>query len=91
MSGSSIQLEINKNWKTYFIHYFITFLVEHSYINNVINALLCVCSCFYVQVFEVNYFLDFPEFVLDRGVGGYAVSFPNLFGLLYIFFNLQGP
>ena len=48
--------------KNIFIHYFITFLGEHSNVNNVINALLCLCSCFYVQVFVVNYFLDFPEF-----------------------------
>ena len=39
-----------------FIHYFITFLSEHSNVNNVINALLCLCSCSYVQVFVVNYF-----------------------------------
>ena len=38
------------------IHYFITFLDEHSNVNNVKNALLCLCSCFYVQVFVVNYF-----------------------------------
>ena len=49
------------NWKlkkleNIFIHYFITFLGEHSNVNNGINALLCLCSCFYVQVFVVNYF-----------------------------------
>ena len=40
------------------IHYFITFLGEHSNVNNVINGLLCLCSCFYVglQVFVANYF-----------------------------------
>ena len=42
--------------KHIFIHYFITFLGEHSNVNNVIYALLCLCSCFYVQVFVVNYF-----------------------------------
>ena len=49
-------LEIKKIGKHIFIHYFITFLDEHSKVNNVINALLCLCSCFYVQVFVVNYF-----------------------------------
>ena len=50
------------NWKKkkigkhIFIYYFITFLGEHSNVNNVINALLCLCSCFYVHVFVVNYF-----------------------------------
>ena len=29
---------------------------EHSNVNNVINVLLCLCSCFYVQIFVVNYF-----------------------------------
>ena len=38
------------------LHYFITFLGEHSNVNDVINALLCLCSCLYVQVFVVNYF-----------------------------------
>ena len=42
--------------KHIFIHYFITFLGEHSNVNNVINGLLCCCSCVYVQVFLVNYF-----------------------------------
>ena len=45
-----------KNGKHIFIHYFITFLGEHSNVNNVINGPLCLCSCFYVQVFVVNYF-----------------------------------
>ena len=45
-----------KKSENIFIHYFITFLGEHSNVNNVINALLCLCSCFYVQVFVVNYF-----------------------------------
>ena len=43
--------------KHIFIHYFITFLGEHSSVNNVINALLGLCYCVYVQVFVVNYFL----------------------------------
>ena len=35
-------------------------LVVHSSI----NALLGLCSCFYVQVFVVNYFLNFRGFFL---------------------------
>ena len=62
MGGSSVQLEIKKNWKTYFYTSFYYVLGEHSNVNNVINALLCLCSCFYIQVFVVNYFLYFPEF-----------------------------
>ena len=54
--------KLKKIGKHIFIHYFITFMGEHSNVNNVIKGLLCLCSCFYVQVFVVNYFLDFPEF-----------------------------
>ena len=39
------------NWKLkiyIFIHYFITFLGEHSNFNDVINVLQCLCSCLYV-------------------------------------------
>ena len=42
--------------KHIFINYFITFFGEHSNVNNVMNVLLCLCSCFYVHVFVVNYF-----------------------------------
>ena len=45
-----------KNGKHISIHYSITFLGEHSNVNDVINALLCLCYCFHVQVFVVNYF-----------------------------------
>ena len=89
MGGSSVQLE-KKNGKHIFIHYLITFLGEHSNVNNDINALLCICSCFYVQVFVVNYFWDFPEFFWIEGwVGGvYRIqTFLNL----YIFVIFQGP
>ena len=34
----------------------IRFWGENLNVNNVINALLCLCSCFYVHVFVVNYF-----------------------------------
>ena len=47
---------LKKIGKHIFIHYFNTFLGEHSSVNNIINALLCLYSCFYVQVFAVNYF-----------------------------------
>ena len=57
VGGSSVQLEIRKKLKTdFFIHSFITFLGENANVNNVINALLCLCYCFYIQVFVVNYF-----------------------------------
>ena len=81
---------LKKIGKHIFIHYFITFLDRHSNVNNGINELLCLCSCFYVHVFVVNYFQDFTEFFLDRGVGGWGVSYPNFLDI-YIFFYLQGP
>ena len=56
MGGSSVQLEIKKLENICFIHSFITFLGEHSNVNNFINAPLCLFSCLYVQVFVVNYF-----------------------------------
>ena len=43
VGGSSVQLEIKKIGK----HIFIAFLGKHSHVNNVINALRCLCSCFY--------------------------------------------
>ena len=58
--GQVSNWKFKKIGKYIFIHYFITFLCEHSNINtgNVINVLLCICSCFYVhvQVFVVNDF-----------------------------------
>ena len=62
VGGQVSNWKYKKIGKYIFIHYFITFLGEHSNVDNVINALLCLCSCFYAQVFVVNYFLDFPEF-----------------------------
>ena len=41
-------IENLKKLKHICVHYFIRFLGEHSNVNNVINALLCLCSCFYV-------------------------------------------
>ena len=74
--------------KHIFIHYFITFWGEHSKVNNFINALLCICSCFYVWLitFEI-----FRNYFLDRGVGGWGVSYPNFFGIFIYFLYLQGP
>ena len=66
------------------------FLGEHSNVNNVINGPLCLCSWFYVQVFAVNNFWEFPEFFFgDRGVGG--VYLIQTFLDFYIFLYLQGP
>ena len=90
MGGSDVQSEKKKKLKIYFIHYFITFLGEHSNVNNVINALLCLCSCFYVQVFLVNYFLDFPEFCFFE-IFWWGVSYPNFFGFLYILNIYKAP
>ena len=79
-----------KKLENIFIHSFITFLGEHSNVNNVINVLLCLCSCFYVQVFVVNYFWDFPEFFfLDGGWVGCIVSKLCLY--FYIFFIFTMP
>ena len=50
---------------------FITFLDEHSNVYNVINALLCLCSCFYLQVFVVNYFLRFSG-IFFLGIEGWV-------------------
>ena len=55
VGGQVSNWKLKKIGKYIFIHYFITFLGEHSNVNNVINALLCICSCFYVHVFVVNY------------------------------------
>ena len=55
--GGCVKCPIGKKkiGKHNFIHYFSMFFDEHSNVNNVINALLCLCSCFYVHVFVVNY------------------------------------
>ena len=40
----------------------------------------------------VNYFEIFRNFFfLDRGVGGWGVSYPNFFGFLYIFYIYKAP
>ena len=54
--GQVSNWKLTKIGKDIFIHYIITFLGEHSNVINDINAALCLCSCFYVQVFVVNYF-----------------------------------
>ena len=84
-----VQLE-KKIGKLIFIHSFITFLGEHLNVNNVINALLCLCSCFYVHVF-LRFSGFFFFFFFDRGVGGWGVSYPNLFWFCKFFLYLQGP
>ena len=47
-----------------------------------INALLCLCSCFYVQVLVVTFEI-FGLFWIEGWVGGWGVSYPNCFGFLY--------
>ena len=42
--------------KTYFYTFFYYVFGQAFEANNVINALLCLCSCFYIQVFVVNDF-----------------------------------
>ena len=72
MGGSSVQLEIIKQLENIFVYIILLrFWGEHSKkVNNVKNALL-FCSCFYAQVFVVNYFLIFRNFVRIEGwVGG---------------------
>ena len=84
------------NWKFkkfekhIFIHYFITFLVAHSNVNTVISALLCLCSCFHVQVFVVNYLFSGILFLWIEGwVGG--VCCMETFLDFYIFFIFTRP
>ena len=80
VGGSSVQLEINKKiGKHIFKHYLITFLGEHSNVNNVINALLCfVLASMYRYSWLITLEI-FRNFVWDRGVGGWGVSYPNFF------------
>ena len=69
--GQVSNWKFKKIGKHIFIHYFITFLDKHSNVNNIINALLCLCSCFYVRyswmTFEIfrNFF-----FLIEGWVGG---------------------
>ena len=83
--------KFKKIGKHIFIHYFITFLGEHSNVNNVIHALLCLCSCFYVQVFVVNYFEIFQNFFLGWRGGWVGCIVSKLFWIFIYFLYLQGP
>ena len=86
--------KFKKIGKYIFIHYFITFLGEHSNVNNVINALLCICSCFYIGPTGIRgqLLLRFSGFFFfDRGVGGWGVSYPNFFWIFIYFLYLQCP
>ena len=71
------------------IHYFITFLGEHSNVNNVINALLCLFFLLLCRPYRYSWLITFEIFLnfffWDRGVGGWGVSYPNFFGFLYFF------
>ena len=96
MGGSSVQLEIKKIGKHIFIHYFITFLGEHSNVNNVINALLGPYAFVLASMYRYSWLMTFEIFrnflFLDRGVGGWGVSYPIFLGIFNIFFiYLQGP
>ena len=81
--------KFKKIGKHIFLHYCITFLGEHSNGNNFINALLCLCSCFYVRICRYSWLITFEifrnYFFLDRGwVGG--VYHIQTFLDFYIFF-----
>ena len=39
----------------------------------------------------LNTFEIFRNFFLDRGVGGWGVSYPNFFGFLYFFYIYKAP
>ena len=57
------------------------------------NALLCLCSCFYVQVCMVNYFLRFSGiffFWIEGWVGG-VYRIQTFFGFLYFFYIYKAP
>ena len=47
---------------------------------------LFLLLCTWLITFEI-----FRIFFLDRGVGGWGVSYSNFFGFLYFFKYLQGP
>ena len=83
------------NWKFLkirkyiFIHYFITFLGEHSNVNNVINAFVLASMYRYSWLHTFEIFRIF--FFWDRGVGGWGVSYPIFFWIFIFFIYLQGP
>ena len=72
MGGSSVQLEIKKNWKIYFIHYFITFLGEHSNVNYVKCAAmpLFLLLCIGIRGYLVLRFSGIFFFWIEGWVGG---------------------
>ena len=72
--------------KLIFIHYLITFLGEHSNVNNVINAFVLASMYRYSGVITCEIFWNF---FWDRGVGGWGVSYPNFFLDFYIYFYIH--
>ena len=84
-----VQLE-KKIGKLIFIHSFITFLGEHLNVNNVINALLCLCSCFYVHVFLRFSGFFFFFFWIEGWVGG-VYRIQTCFGFVNFFYIYKAP
>ena len=85
--------KLKKIGKHIFIHYFITFLGEHSNVNNVVNALsyAFVLASMYRYSWLITFEIFQNFFFLDRGVGGWGVSYPNFFWIFIFFKYLQGP
>ena len=83
--GQVSNWKFKKIGKQIFIHYFITFLGEHSNVNNVINAHAFVLASMYRYSWLIT-FENFLNFFWDRGVGGWGVSYPNFFGILHFFY-----
>ena len=89
--------KFKKNWKTYFYTLFYYFLGEHSNVNNVITALLWLCSCFYVlcTMYRYSWLITFEIFrnffFLDRGVVGGVYRIQTSFGFLCFFYIYKAP
>ena len=82
-------MEIKKIGKFIFIHYFITFLGEHSNVNNVINALLCIF--FLLLMYRYSWLITFEIFRnfffwIEGWVG--RMYLMQTFLDYYIFFNI---
>ena len=76
------------NWKFKKLENIFLYIILLRFWAGIRPSITLICSCFCVHVFVVNYFRDFPQFFLDRGVGGWGVSYPNFFGF---FTYLQDP
>ena len=91
MGGSSVQLEIKKIGKNICIHYFNTFLGEHSNVNNVINALhyAFVLASMYRYSWLITFEI-FRNFVGIEGWVGGVYRIQTFFGF-NIFFIFTRP